>query len=107
MRCGGRREELVLPHFHDREDNPSSKAHSFRLPVEEKSNGEVVRQRILKFVRDFIFICCKKNYINLRDGMTGHQDNQQLTYPSAHHHLESAPNAITYKHHAVNIPADS
>jgi len=39
--------------------------------------------------------------------MTGHQDNHQRTYPPAHHHPESAPNAITYKHYAVNIPPDS
>jgi len=55
MRCGGRREEFVLPHFHNK-DNPSNKAHSFRLPMEETSNGEDVRQHILKFVRDFILI---------------------------------------------------
>jgi len=59
MRCGGRREEFVLPHFHNKEDNPSSKAHSFRLLMEETSHGEEVRQQILKFVQDFIFTRCK------------------------------------------------
>jgi hypothetical protein len=45
---------------------PSSKAHSFRLLMEETSYGEEVRQQILKFVQDFIFTRCKKkNYINL------------------------------------------